>query len=368
MRAPPPRRPLILVVDDDPGVLDALRLTLGDLYDVLDARDGNTALKLLQAGNVDLVVLDLLIEGIDGITLLERLRILRIAVPVLILSGINTAWAAAAAMRLGAIDYLTKPFEEAELLTVIASALRHSAGAAELWPRERVSRLLLIGCPIGLTAVLTASLAAHARVDSVPADRLDGALSSPDTVVLDLGGPDPGGTVARVVNRFPLSSIIAINAPATGMGGVNVAATALARPTSFRELFAELAASLRPSVRPLPRFSARVLSVMSHVSTHVADVRIEELGRALGMSPYYLSRLFRAETGTTLKAYLNLVRVEAARQLLLDTDDKIETVATRVGFHDGSHLSRLFLRYSGHRPGSVRQGWSGDFPPLSVHS
>ena len=365
--APHPR-PLILVVDADPGVRDVLRLVLEERYDVLDAGDGNTALKLIQSRPVDLVVLDLLLEGIDGITLLERLRPLRINVPVVVLSGINTAWTAAAAMRLGAFDYLTKPFEEDALLPVVASALRRGAEAAELWPRERMSRLLLVGCPIGLTAALTASLSGYARVDTVPADRLDGAPLSPDTVVLDLGGPDPGGAVARVAARFPLSSIIAINAPATGMGGDSVVVTALSRPTSTREILAELAASLRPSVRALPRFSARVLSVISHVSTHVADVTIDELGRALGMSPYYLSRLFRTETGTTLKAYLNRVRIEAARQLLLNTKDKIETVATRVGFHDGSHLSRLFLRYSGRRPGDFRQACWSDSLHLSIHS
>jgi two-component system response regulator YesN len=79
------------------------------------------------------------------------------------------------------------------------------------------------------------------------------------------------------------------------------------------------------------------------------------VGRSLGQSPYYLSRLFRMETGMTLKAFVNHVRVEAARLLLRDTDDKIDAVAARVGVHDASHLSRLFVKYSGRRPGAVRK-------------
>jgi len=82
-----------------------------------------------------------------------------------------------------------------------------------------------------------------------------------------------------------------------------------------------------------------------------------DLGIALEKSPYYLSRLFRSETGMTLKAYVNRVRIEAARRLLLDTSEKIETVAALVGFHDASHLSRLFLKYSGRRPGDFRRTW-----------
>jgi transcriptional regulator GlxA family with amidase domain len=59
----------------------------------------------------------------------------------------------------------------------------------------------------------------------------------------------------------------------------------------------------------------------------------------------------------TVKTYVNRVRIEAARRLLLDTSEKIDTVAALVGFHDASHLSRLFLKYAGRRPGDVRRTW-----------
>jgi two-component system, response regulator YesN len=100
--------------------------------------------------------------------------------------------------------------------------------------------------------------------------------------------------------------------------------------------------------------------VMDYVGTNFAAVNIRALGGAAEQSPSYLSRLFRSETHMTLKTYVNRVRVEAARRLLLETSEKIESIATLVGFHDASHLSRLFLKYAGRRPGDFRHTWWDD--------
>ena len=104
------RRPRVLAVDDDAGVLDVLHLLLDDRYDVVAAPDGESALRCLLSEPVDLVLLDVVMEGLDGITLLQQMRRGGVDVPVMMVSAINTAWTAAAAMRLGAVDYITKPF------------------------------------------------------------------------------------------------------------------------------------------------------------------------------------------------------------------------------------------------------------------
>lgn len=367
------RRPLILAVDDNDGVLQALHLILDEHYDVLGARDGNEALSMIRSHNVDLVLLELLIDGIDGITLLEQLRAGGVDVPVIVVSGINTAWTAAAAMRLGALEYITKPFDEGELLASVSFALRRAAEAAELRPAQQPPRILLIGCPVGLAASLTALLSPHARVESIPAsgEALLGIPPvSPDAIVLDVEGsaPDPCDVLARVKSRFALAPIIVINMPVRNSSDrLRVQAerlTALFKPVRVQELLEELTVHLRPSVRVLPRFSTRVTTIIEYLSVNFAAVRVQDLGRALGKSPYYLSRLFRLETGIALTTYVNRVRIEAARQLLLETNDRIETVAARVGLHDASHLSRLFLKYSGQRPGSFRRSWREGARPV----
>ncbi len=116
-------RPVVLVVDDDPGVRESFRLTLEDHYDVLDVPDGPAALDVVRASQVDLVLLDIRLPEMDGIEVLERIKTIDDGVEVILVTAVKTVRTAVAAMKLGAFDYLTKPFEEDELLAVIGRAL-----------------------------------------------------------------------------------------------------------------------------------------------------------------------------------------------------------------------------------------------------
>ena len=120
-------RPVVLVVDDDAGVRESFRLTLEDHYDVVDVPDGLRALDAVRASQVDLVLLDIRLPEMDGIEVLERIKAIDEGIEVVLVIAVRTVRTAVAAMKLGAFDYLTKPFEEDELLAVIARALEKRA-------------------------------------------------------------------------------------------------------------------------------------------------------------------------------------------------------------------------------------------------
>ena len=120
-------RPVVLVVDDDPGVRESFRLILEDHYDVVDVPDGPSALDVVRASAVDLVLLDIRLPGMDGIEVLERIKALDEGIEVILVTAVNTVRTAVAAMKLGAFDYLTKPFEEDELLSLSRRALERRA-------------------------------------------------------------------------------------------------------------------------------------------------------------------------------------------------------------------------------------------------
>src|SRR3979490_89151 len=120
-------RPVVLVVDDDSGVRESFRLILEDHYDVVDVPDGPSALDAVRASAVDLVLLDIRLPEMDGIEVLERLKAIDEGIEVILVTAVKTVRTAVAAMKLGAFDYLTKPFEEDELLAVIARALEKRA-------------------------------------------------------------------------------------------------------------------------------------------------------------------------------------------------------------------------------------------------
>src|SRR6202171_595191 len=115
----------ILLVDDEPGMLRYIRTLLEvDDYKVETASTGEEALQRVEKGLVpDLVLLDVLMPGIDGLETLERLRRMKAGIKGVMLSCVNDARKVVQAMRLGAHDYLTKPFQKAELDTVIDQCL-----------------------------------------------------------------------------------------------------------------------------------------------------------------------------------------------------------------------------------------------------
>ncbi|HEY0637382.1 MAG TPA: response regulator transcription factor [Pseudonocardiaceae bacterium] len=121
----------VLVVDDDPTVADVVRRYLErDGYAVELAGDGETALRLAAAQEPDLVVLDLMLPGIDGLEVCRRLRA-RSEVPVVMLTALGEESDRIAGLQLGADDYVTKPFSPRELALRVGSVLRRARSTAE---------------------------------------------------------------------------------------------------------------------------------------------------------------------------------------------------------------------------------------------
>src|SRR6202167_2017155 len=115
----------ILLVDDEPGMLRYIRTLLEvDEHKVQTASTGEEAVEHVQKGlQPDMVLLDLLMPGIDGLQTLEQLRQLKPGLKVVMLSCVNDTRKVVQAMRLGAVDYLTKPFQKAELDAVIGQCI-----------------------------------------------------------------------------------------------------------------------------------------------------------------------------------------------------------------------------------------------------
>jgi len=116
----------VLAVDDEPQILRALRTSLTARgHDVMTAPNGETALDILASTEMDLVVLDLGLPGIDGVEVIRRLRSWS-SVPVVVLSVRDAQSDKVAALDAGADDYVTKPFAMDELLARTRAVLRRS--------------------------------------------------------------------------------------------------------------------------------------------------------------------------------------------------------------------------------------------------
>ena len=164
----------ILVVDDEKPITDLLVYNLErNGYRVVVARDGRTALQLARAEQPDLVILDLMLPGLDGLEVCRQLR-RDGTVPIIMLTARDEEVDRVVGLELGADDYVTKPFSVRELIARIKAVLRrvgpgetsgliHRVGPLELDVAARQARVA--GTPLPLTRLefdLLETLARHA--------------------------------------------------------------------------------------------------------------------------------------------------------------------------------------------------------------
>jgi excisionase family DNA binding protein len=121
-------RPRILVVDDESSIRDLLVKTLALAeYDVDTATDGPSALERLRLYPYDLLIADLKMPGIDGLSVIREAKRLKADLPVIIITGYSTETAAIEAVNLGVSGYLTKPFRVPQVLAAAAKAIGEPA-------------------------------------------------------------------------------------------------------------------------------------------------------------------------------------------------------------------------------------------------
>ena len=122
----------LLVVEDDPAIASFLVKGLKEAGFAVDhAASGGAALEMASSTTYDLAVIDLMLPGLDGLSLIEELRRRRITVPVIILSARRSVDDRVRGLQAGGDDYLTKPFAFEELLARVQALIRRATGAAE---------------------------------------------------------------------------------------------------------------------------------------------------------------------------------------------------------------------------------------------
>ena len=126
----------ILLVEDEEHLHEALKLNLEmDGYIVDSAYDGAEALKQIQSAHYDLIILDIMLPSLDGFSITERMRLNNNQTPILILSAKNTSANRVQGLKLGADDYLTKPFNLEELLLRVAKLIQKQVQQSKTTPQ-----------------------------------------------------------------------------------------------------------------------------------------------------------------------------------------------------------------------------------------
>ncbi len=116
----------ILIVDDDENIAELISLYLEkEQYDTETAHDGEEALKIIEVYNPDLILLDLMLPGIDGYEVCQQVRKTR-DIPIIMLSAKGEVFDKVLGLKMGADDYMVKPFDANELIARVSAVLRRS--------------------------------------------------------------------------------------------------------------------------------------------------------------------------------------------------------------------------------------------------
>jgi DNA-binding NtrC family response regulator len=113
------KRPTVLIVDDDESMRETLEAILKKDYMVIKAEDGETALRIVEAEEVNIILLDIMLPGMGGLEVLEKIKERFEDTDVIMITVVKEIDSVVKAMKLGAYDYIGKDFDYDEVLTLV---------------------------------------------------------------------------------------------------------------------------------------------------------------------------------------------------------------------------------------------------------
>jgi two-component system response regulator YesN len=395
----------VLIADDEPKIRRGLRTLLSSFGDdigvVAEAEDGEMALELAKETDPDILLVDVRMPFRNGLELIEDLNASLPGKLIIIVSGHDEFEYAQTAVKLGVFDYVLKPVVAEGFRRVIDRAKAELESRREkdkyaAWSREQLERNL----PILRERFLRDwAMGSHSKTEIMEGlSFLRIELASPTTLLAARFAErvEPGSPSADRSRRLALVAIRAVIEEAFAPRGAYLfeddgeTVFALADGKEDDELSLLVEAIERHSadrVYQVPSLATRtipdllsglcdayeelcaelsdgdnceafVVLARNYIDKHYwnPELCLEDAATELQISPGYLSRLMKRETGFSFVEYLNRVRVKKATLLMSDPAAKAFEVAERVGYRSQHYFSRAFKKVTGSSPTDYRKG------------
>ncbi len=393
----------VLIADDEPKIRRGLRKAIErirtDMRVVAEAEDGETALALVRQEQPDILMIDVRMPFLNGLELIEKINAEKHDCIIVVVSGHDEFQYAQRALQLKAFEYVLKPVPQEVLEGVLgraAEALDSSRRQSQYlawaqdqlernlpllreqflrdWLRGRLSPLELAEQALFLE-VKTSGPAALAVIHVV-----ERAIAASEERERRLALYAVRSAVQECFARFsPLwvfaderDDIVALCACGGGKDWVEAAARVEQHvvPSLCQALIVVQAAvpeagpgvpeayeALSAEVAERGSHRALVVTAQRYIDAHFGEptLDLEEVASSAGISPGYLSRLLKLETGFSFVDYLARVRINKAVQMMSDPAVKVYEVAEAVGYQSQHYFSRAFKRVFGRPPVEYRQ-------------
>ncbi len=396
----------VLIADDEPKVRRGLRGTIersqGDMSIIAEAEDGQAALAVVKEERPDILLIDIRMPFIDGLQLIEQINAVTRDCVIIVVTGHDEFEYAKRALQLRVFDFILKPVSQEQLVEVLARArielesLRKQSRYVA-WARDQLERNLpsireefirewvtgalsqseiegqleFLGIALSPTPGMILVRIVERGAESAIALQHDRHIASlvirniltdtlsefqPTYVFQDdydnivaltsfSGGEAWVGAVGRIRSKAVDSKILEVIVAQSGVSG-------------GAPLLSEIYDQLVAEVANQADTSSIALKVHAYLEDNYArhGLTLEEVALAMRLSPGYLSRVLKQQTGLSFIDYLTRLRATKAAQVMLDPSVKIYEVAELVGFASQHYFSRAFKRVLGLAPVDYRKG------------
>ena len=333
----------ILICDDDISTVDVIQHQLNwtalGISQVLRAYTGEAAIRLIDSQRPEIILCDIGMPKVSGIEVLQYIYDNKIPVAFSFLTCHEEFECARAAIRYGASGYITKPFDMAELNSEVQRLVQQVKSRTPA-PRKE----------------------AQARQDSV----LNNVLRK---ISNGMAGTDPSA-VASLLSRNALE----LSAQSSWQMVMTCADTTdalqghwsreLLSYTLTRQVLLRYADRLffltDQALQSLAEGEDIMVKADEYIRAHFREnINREDVAAVACITPNYLSKPFRSRKGMNLREYINKIRIDEAKRLLLTTSLSVSEVAGNVGYDNISYFSTVFRKYTGMSPVDWRTASQG---------
>jgi two-component system response regulator YesN len=372
----------LLLVDDEKPIREKLINNTdwaGNDYQVFAAADGAEALEIIKNKGIDILVTDIQMPKLSGMNLIEKAREASSQLKVIVISGFAEFEYAQKSIRFGVNEYLLKPFRSKKLLEVVNKARdelikeknneqRLASLRAEMSSYINENKLNAI-----YNWLIDDQFFQH---QSLIMDRIDlnavlkrgskeDVLQTVNKIISELENVDLNKEKLYVVlNNLILESFKIIKEldyavedllniinkeriekiDSNNLKGIEII---------LKEFLLRLHELI--SFNPDDKNQQIIYEMKEYIAENYQDgITLSEMARKFNLSSSHLSNLFHEETGESFSDYLNMIRLNKAKELLKTTDDKIYQIADRLGFNDAYYFSSWFKKLVGASPTTYR--------------
>lgn len=353
----------VLIIDDEPwarevvkslGAWDSLELSV-----VGEAEDGKTGLRLITELHPDIVITDMRMPGIDGIELLKRINTDFPSIKIIVMSGYDDFVYLKQAIASRALDYLLKPFDEAELNDALTKCRE------ELKERRKTNSPLSVS-PVDFSSdalndryliLRQRALASFIELD-IPGimrafEQLNDFLSEEfkdglDDETMVLIQEDYAELLMRFLNNHYHFSL-------TEVFGEDEAMVLKDHSLHHLSLLCVRAIEWIQS-RKKSKTRLTIDGVIAYIEKHYADpISLESIAQHFYVSKEHLSRAFKSTTGENLSDFIVRTRMEKAKNLLEKAEISIKHAARLTGYPELPYFHRVFKKQFGITPGEFKR-------------